>query len=82
MKNQENGTHFPWERKLTVVNVDSDESDVGILEKDFKAVIIIQLKKVKENMLVMNKKVGNTSREIEYTAKMENIELKNIISEI
>lgn len=47
-----------------------DDTDVGIREKDYKVAFFISiLKGMRGNILVMNKQIGNLSKEIETIRK-------------
>ena len=50
-----------------------------VTDKDFKAAIVTMLKYIKENMLIMNEKIRNISRNRNYVFKW-NSKTENIIS--
>ena len=64
MQNQENINNSQEKRQSTETNP-KVTSVLELVDKDFMPAVITLLSEVRENMLVMNKKIGNISKEIE-----------------
>lgn len=72
MNNLEDVTAFQ-EKRQPVQTKPKDDADIRTADKNFEAIITIMLKDLKENVLMMDEKTGNCSRDTDTIKKKGNI---------